>query len=186
VTDTFFCGQASSACDSRTVEFLKRAAASSPKHSARLCMHRSPDDPTHEMLIALSRDIVVRPHRHVGKSESYHIVEGALDLIVFDDAGEPESVVSLATPEHGLAFHHRLNEPKWHSLIVKTAFAVFVETTTGPFVPGRAEYADFAPAEGPELKAFLADCAARGLAACRVPDTLAFLADRADLVEPGR
>ncbi len=163
-----------SVCDAATIAFLKTEAAASPLHRARLCLHRSSDDAVNEMLIAITRDLIVRPHRHPGKTESFLMVEGDLDLVVFDDAGGTEAVIAMGPMGHGRVFHHRLSEPKWHSLLVKTEFAVFVETTSGPFQSGGAEFAPFAPADKTDLRRFLCDSVDRGFAEGKTLDSLAF------------
>src|SRR5262245_15632112 len=60
------------------IDVLRRAAAASPKRRARLCAHPGTEDLLHEMLIVLGRDSYVAPHRHIGKSESFHLIDGAL------------------------------------------------------------------------------------------------------------
>ncbi len=164
-----------SVCDAATIAFLKAEAAASPLHRARLCLHRSSDDAVNEMLIAITRDLIVRPHRHPGKTESFLVVDGDLDLVVFDDEGGAEAVIAMGPPGQGRVFHHRLSEPKWHSLLVKTEFAVFVETTCGPFRSGGAEFAPFAPADESDLRAFLTAKADRGFAEGKTLDSLAFV-----------
>ena len=53
----------------------------------RLCAHPAVDDRLHEMVIAMARETYVRPHKHVNKSESVHVIEGLADAVLFDDAG---------------------------------------------------------------------------------------------------
>ena len=65
---------------------LKQAADASPLRRARVCLHRGAQDTVQEMIIALCEDVLFRPHRHHGKTESFHIIEGALDLVIFDEA----------------------------------------------------------------------------------------------------
>ena len=67
------------------IERLKQAAAESPLRRSRLCLHRSNDEPVQEMILALCRDVLFRPHRHLKKSESFHIIEGELYVMVFND-----------------------------------------------------------------------------------------------------
>lgn len=40
------------------------------------------------MLIVMAKGSYIRPHKHKNKSESFHIIEGLLDVIVFDLAVE--------------------------------------------------------------------------------------------------
>ena len=54
---------------------LQAALAQSSRGRSRICAHRDSSDSLHEMLIVLSRASYIRPHKHFGKSESFHIVQ---------------------------------------------------------------------------------------------------------------
>jgi cupin fold WbuC family metalloprotein len=130
------------------IEFLKERVRNAPRGRVRLCAHAGPESPVHEMLLVLSGKSYVRPHRHPGKSESFHIVEGVLDVVLFDDGGILREVVSLGDRDSGRPFYYRLNEPLFHMPILRSDLVVFHETTTGPFRQGEAVWAPWAPAEG--------------------------------------
>ena len=88
-----------------------------------------------------------RELRHVGKSESFHIVEGEVDVAVFDEAG---TVVEVIEPERwarGRNFYYRLSESAFHTLLIRTEFLVIHEVTNGPFDRDRTVLAPFAPPE---------------------------------------
>ena len=132
------------ACD---VAAVVARGVRSPRRRARLCAHPRPSDPLHEMLICLARGTYVRPHRHAGKSESFHVIEGELDVVLFDDGGTVRDVIRMGPYQSGRAFYYRLMEPAYHTVIVNTPHALFHETTNGPFDPTAAEFADWAPPE---------------------------------------
>jgi cupin fold WbuC family metalloprotein len=75
--------------------FLKREAATNHRKRARICAHKTNDDAIHEMLIAISAKSYIHPHKHLGKSESFHIVDGIVDVVVFDDEGEIVEIIEL-------------------------------------------------------------------------------------------
>ena len=100
------------------------------------------------MLIVHARGSYVRPHRHPGKTESMHIIEGAADLVVFDGTGDVESVTVLGDYPSGNAFFHRMAAPLFHTLLVRSDVFVFHETTNGPFDCRDTEFAPWAPGEG--------------------------------------
>ncbi len=124
---------------------LVRAAAAEPLRRSRICLHRSPDDLTQEMIIALWQDSYVPPHRHTAKSESFHIIRGALDIVFFNDTSEITRVVSLGEPGGNKPFVYRLSADYWHTVLVRTEVAVFHETTTGPFSKNHSAIASWAP-----------------------------------------
>ncbi len=93
----------------------------SPRKRARLCTHPVPTDPLHEMLICLARGTYVRPHRHAGKSESFHIIEGELDVLLFHDGGSIREVIRMGPYQSGKVFFYRLMEPCFHTVLAERA-----------------------------------------------------------------
>ena len=128
-----------------------------PRGRARLCAHPSPADLLHEMLICLARGTYVRPHRHAGKSESFHVIEGELDVVLFRDDGAVREVIAMGPYPSGKVFFYRLAEPCFHTVLVNTPHVLLHETTNGPFDPADTEFAPWAPAEGDPAAAAFAD-----------------------------
>src|SRR4051812_15824469 len=58
------------------IEQLKKAALLNPRRRIRLCAHRNVDSTLHEMLIVHTANTYVRPHKHLNKIESFHVIEG--------------------------------------------------------------------------------------------------------------
>jgi cupin fold WbuC family metalloprotein len=129
------------------LESLKRSAAASPKRRARICAHRSSDDAIHEMLIVLQGDTYVRPHRHHGKCESMHAIEGRAALIYFTEKGEPQAIRFLGASSNTDCLFCRTEQAIYHTVVVLTESFVFHETVQGPLRPSDTEYASWAPAE---------------------------------------
>ncbi len=128
-------------------EVVRRGTTNARKR-ARLCAHPGPEDRLHEMLIVLDQGTYIRPHRHAGKAESFHIIEGELDVVVFHDDGTIREVVRMGPYGIGKTFYYRLMEPSYHSVVINTPYALFHETTNGPFERGDTEFASWSPAEG--------------------------------------
>lgn len=131
--------------DSAAVESLVDEAARNSRRRIRLCAHPGTDDPVHEMFIVHARDCYVRPHKHLAKSESFHIVEGTVDVVVFDDEGEVTNVVEMSTYSTGLPFFYRIAAPLFHTLLIRSEVLVFHETTKGPFLQTQTIFAPWAP-----------------------------------------
>lgn len=119
--------------DQRDIEWLKAKAAKNQRKTVRLCAHRSVDDLLHEMLIVHSKGAQVRPHKHPNKSESFHIIEGKLDIVVFDNEGGVADVINMSDYSSGDRFFWRLSESYYHTVIPRSDVVVFHETTNGPF-----------------------------------------------------
>ncbi len=133
--------------DRRAIEFIKGKALGNRRGRARICTHKSHDDPLHEMLIAIRSDSYVRPHRHLNKAESFHWIEGRADIVILDERGGVSDVVKVGLGHH---FYYRLDTPHYHTLIIHSPILVIHEITQGPFKPGDSEPALFAPSENEE------------------------------------
>lgn len=130
------------------VEWLKTKALRNARERVRLCAHRAVDDPVHEMLIVHTKGTYVRPHKHPNKSESFHIIEGALDIVIFNDRGEVLEVINMGEYSSGARFYWRLSESYYHMVIPRTEMVVFHETTGGPFDPDTSKVqAPWSPSE---------------------------------------
>ncbi len=119
--------------DKELLDFLKAQVPSSPFNRVRLCAHKDPNDSIHEMIIVLGKDTYVRPHRHVNKTESFHVIEGAADAVFFDDNGDIADVVFLGAANTDGTFFYRLTESRYHTQIIRSPFLVVHEVTSGPF-----------------------------------------------------
>ena len=69
------------------IEELLRIARKSKLNRARYVMHRTNQDAVQEMIIALTHQVYIKPHKHLNKMESFFIIEGNLSIVFFDDAG---------------------------------------------------------------------------------------------------
>lgn len=113
--------------------FLKGKVASSERRRVRICLHPCAEDSLHEMLIVLARGVDVLPHKHIRKSESFHVIEGSLKVVFFDDSGIEIESVYMGEVSSGLTFFYRLSKPLYHTVIPLSEIVVFHETTNGPF-----------------------------------------------------
>lgn len=116
------------------VQWLKRKALANTRERVRLCAHRSNDDAVHEMLIVHTKGTYVPPHKHPGKSESFHMIEGDLDVVVFDNDGNILQVINMGEYGSGSRFYWRLSDSNYHMVIPRSEVVVFHETTSGPFI----------------------------------------------------
>lgn len=128
------------------ISFLKSIAETTKRKRARICTHLDTSDKLHEMFIVHPLDTYVRPHRHVHKVESIHVLEGEVDIVIFDEQGIVVDVCQLADYGSANPFYLRLNADVFHTLIIRSDL-VFHECTSGPFLPGQTEFADWSPDE---------------------------------------
>lgn len=142
---TFFSHEAIGTVGTEQLAQLKQAALQAPLRRSRLCLHHDPQDLLHEMVIVFCRASYVRPHRHKGKSESFHVIEGELEVVFFDDDGGVLRRLKMG-PGPDRIFLYRLSSPIWHTVVPLSEFVILHETTTGPFTSDQAEYAAWSPA----------------------------------------
>lgn len=128
---------------------VKAMALDSPLKRARICLHRSHGDPIQEMVVALRRGCYIPPHRHGGRSESLHVMEGALLALFFDETGKATRRERLDASGQVL---YRLASDRWHTVAALADMVVFHEVVQGPF-EGGVELAPWAPAQGDEAAA---------------------------------
>jgi cupin fold WbuC family metalloprotein len=126
---------------------LKRKQEDTSRKRIRLCAHQQIEDSLHEMLIVHTKDTYVRPHKHLGKSESYHAIEGCFDLAIFDESGSVTRVLEIGPYSSGRNFYCRLPASLYHGLLFRSDVVVFHETTSGPFIRAQTEFAPWSPAE---------------------------------------
>jgi cupin fold WbuC family metalloprotein len=139
----------------REICHLKSMALKSPRNRYRLCLHSEQTHLTQEMVICLKGFNYFQPHRHPGnRSESYHMIEGRMDVYLFDEIGGLIDTIRLSAPSavKGGAeerdFMYRLSAPIYHLMIPRSDWTIYHEVLTGPWSKETVvEYASFAPSE---------------------------------------
>jgi glucose-6-phosphate isomerase len=133
---------------------LKIRALASLRKRFRLCMHHSTEHQTQEMVIVAHKDTYIPPHRHpVGKSESYHVIEGKMTVYFFDDSGRIIRSVKMGKFGGKTSFLYRLSSNKWHMPVPTSKWVVYHETYSGPFEKENdVEFPSWAPKESDKKK----------------------------------
>ncbi len=118
--------------DSALFQRLLDEAALSARKRSFLTLHASHQDPVQRLVIGLLPESFVPIHRHTQPQqwELFIILSGAVDLLVFDDAGKVLSRQHIAAGSALCAVE--LPPLTWHSLVCEQP-AVFIEIKQGPF-----------------------------------------------------
>lgn len=153
------------------IDFLINRAKGNKRRRIRICAHGHIDDEVHEMFIVHSKGAYIRPHKHLEKSESFHIIDGLADTIMFDEDGKVIGVIQMGDYSSGCEFYYRISKPFYHTLLIRSDFLVFHETTKGPFKRSDNIFPPWAPDETDifaqktflerltqEVKIFLSSC----------------------------
>jgi cupin fold WbuC family metalloprotein len=143
------------------MNFIKAKAMATPRRRARLCSHPGPDDATHEMLIWLGKNNNLHPHVHPGKVESFHVMEGLMTVVLFEDDGKILEAVKMGDYASGRAFYYRQQRSIYHTILPETDLVSFQEVTQGPFSRTNTVLAPWCPADDAGLARFLGDLRAK-------------------------
>lgn len=135
------------------INFLKKKVKFSKRKRVRICMHKNEKSKLHEMIIILSKGTYIRPHKHLNKAESLHVIEGSADVIFFDDYGKKIKKISLDSRKKKLNFYYRISNSVFHTFKLKSKYFIFHEATEGPFQRNKTIYAKWSPSEHDLLKA---------------------------------
>ena len=145
--EVFYADEAVVRVNRADIADLVAEAVPLPRLRSRLCTHRGVDDALHEMLIVHHREAYVRPHRHFGKAESMHVIQGETDLVLFDETGVVTECIRLGDFASGHPFYYRMADAIFHALIIRSEWLVFHEVTSGPLRREESAFAPWAPAD---------------------------------------
>ena len=120
--------------DGKIVAALK-TMANRPGATVRINLHAGPDAPVHNMIIAQKQGGSPYVHKHLTKEETYQMIEGRMQLRMFDDAGKVTNEIVLGSVGSGLPFAVRIPKGVFHATEPRTEYAVFHESRPGPFDP---------------------------------------------------
>lgn len=134
-------------------------AEASPRRRMNHNFHSGPADNPHRFLNVMLRGTYVQPHRHSNppKSESFLVLEGAADVILFDDRGSITARYRLGSdsPE-GRLWGIDIAPGVWHTVLPRSSRVVCFEVKPGPWEPATdKEFAEWAPPENdPSAQAY--------------------------------
>ena len=93
----FYTSQSIVFADNHLINFLKTMAKNAPLLRARLCAHPNTDAIQQDMIIVTHNSSYVPPHRHPNKSETLLVLEGEVNILIFDDNGLCENIIHMGT-----------------------------------------------------------------------------------------
>lgn len=145
--EVYFASKSFAALGHKELKFLKDAARVSVRQRCRICLHVNEQAELHQTVLVYTRDTFNRPNRHP-MAESFHILEGTAEILLFDDDGTVRSRVTMGDQASGLPFLCQFPLMVYHTIIVRSKWLVIYESCRGPFVRGKSTlYAPWAPEE---------------------------------------
>ena len=126
------------------IEFLKCRARENERLRCRLCTHANVADPFQEMIVAHHRDSNFMPHRYRERTQSFKVLEGAADVLLFDETGGITEM--FAAGEEAGAFYFRI-PAVYYAFLVKTEWFIFLEAAAAAFDRSKVDWAPWAASE---------------------------------------
>lgn len=130
------------------LEALTDEARKVERKRAHLNTHSTLDAAVQRLFIALEPDTYIRPHRHpqANKWEFLVLIEGELDVLVFNDQG---GIIDRVELSRTATRSVELPPNTWHSYVCKIGDSIALEIKEAAYVPTAAgDFAPWAPAEG--------------------------------------
>jgi len=130
------------------VEKLQHDYSLSKRKRHRFCFHQNPDVNLHDIVICYDKSSYIRPNKHIGKSESVLVLQGDIEIYIFNDFGDLIDLISLGTFNSKKPCYVRIPPNTWHGLrSVSDIPVIMKETISGPYDSSSLIWADFAPPE---------------------------------------
>ena len=98
------------------------------KKDLRVCLHQSPMDIHHDMIILQQKKNYYLPHKHARKGETYHMIKGSMKCILFNNQGKIKKIVTLNKNEI-----FRVPKNTFHTMLSISNFTIYHENKPGPF-----------------------------------------------------
>ena len=133
--------------DRKIIDFIIQDSEKNQFKRSRICTHQNSKSKLHEMFISIQRDSYIRPHKHLKKDESYFLLKGNLDIIIFNHNGEIKEIICLTDRGKNKKIYYKLLKNTMHTIVIKSKYVVIQEVALGPFNKNNDVFANFSPNE---------------------------------------
>ena len=116
---------------------ITRQAKESPRLRMNYNLHDNLDAKAQKLLNALEPGTILPIHRHPNNNETYLLLRGKLNVILYNDKKEVLETMHLDTANG----NYGLDIPagQWHSIEVLESGTVILEVKDGPYIPFQPE-----------------------------------------------
>jgi len=132
---------------SHQLDQLKADAASAKRRRSHLNVHEQLDANVQRLFIATQPNTYMRPHRHpeAHKWEFFIVLEGRIDLLLFDERGELQRRVEMSA---AMTRAVELPPETWHAYVCMEPNTLAMEIKEGEYLPTQEQdFAAWSPAE---------------------------------------
>lgn len=127
----FFSKSKTTTINKNMIEALKLESKMRGKSNARFCLHLSPDESLHDMVILeYKANKLMEPHKHLDKDETIHVLEGEMLGLILDDKC---NLISKTILDPKNNFLYRTAKGLYHLWVPSSNYVIFRETVQGPF-----------------------------------------------------
>jgi cupin fold WbuC family metalloprotein len=130
-TPAYFCRSGPVKVDSGLITQLKSEANRLGDNDVRLCLHFNPDANFHDMIILQHARNYYRPHKHLPKGVTFHIIEGSLAVFVFNEDGQ---VFGFTVLKFRDSYVYRVEADTYYAAIPLSDVVIYHESKPGPFL----------------------------------------------------
>lgn len=133
---------------SQNLHELTNKAKQVERLRAHLNVHESLDASVQRLFIATEPDTYMRPHRHpqAHKWEFFIVLEGEIDLLIFDDDG---LLIQRTKMSESATRAVEIPPNTWHAYVCQRSSTIALEIKQGVYIPTPEEdFAPWSPAEG--------------------------------------
>jgi len=126
---------------------LKADAASAKRRRSHLNVHAQLDASVQRLFIATQPDTYMRPHRHpeAHKWEFFIVLQGKIDLLVFDDQGALLQRTAMSGDQTRAV---EVPPGTWHAYVCMEPGTLALEIKEGEYLPTREQdFASWSPDE---------------------------------------
>ena len=102
------------------------------KKDIRICLHKGRNDKHHDMIILQQKKNFYKPHKHLRKGKTYHMVRGKMVTIIFTNNGK---ISTCCLIKKGDIYRTPIN--KFHTFVPISKFVIYHESKVGPFLKKR-------------------------------------------------
>lgn len=138
--------------DNNVLEFLINDSLKNKLKRSRICTHKKPRSKIHEMFIAILKDSYIKPHKHLTKDESYLLIKGKLEIVIFNEKGRIKEIIYMSSTGKHKKLYFKVPKNTMHTIVIKSKYVVIKEVTEGPFNKKNDVFANFAPNENQKIK----------------------------------
>lgn len=128
---SFFCKHDFVKITKKTIDMLIIESGKNNKCNARICLHNSPENNFHEMIVLEYSDKYYRPHKHLYKGESCHILRGKMAILYFGEEGELLNNAILGGKKNIIC---RVGVNCYHAILPLTKHVIYCESKPGPYL----------------------------------------------------